>query len=193
MQARLVAKDIACRRGERLLFRALSLACDAGESCHITGANGIGKSSLIRILAGLLRPYAGKIDREGAMGLVDERLALDTNLPLGRALAFWQRIDGCREPGRALDLLQLGPLRDVPVRYLSTGQKKRAALARLLNRGCPIWLLDEPLNGLDSQAQKVFETLIEQHCANGGIAIVASHQHIALPSPSRVELAEFAA
>ena len=193
MQARLAAKDIACRRGDRLLFRGLSLQCASGDAVHVTGANGIGKSSLLRILAGLLRPYAGEVLREGGMGLVDERLALDASLPLGQALAFWERIDGCSEPGRALELLQLGALMDVPVRYLSTGQKKRAALARLLNRNCPIWLLDEPLNGLDSEAQAAFETLIAQHCAGGGIAVVASHQPIALPSPQIVALAEFAA
>ena len=193
MQARLVAKDIACRRGERLLFRRLSFACEAGEAIHVVGANGLGKSSLIRILAGLLRPFAGAVERTGAAGLVDERLALDTNLALGQALAFWERIDGCRDPGRALELLQLEPLMDVPVRYLSTGQKKRAALARLLNRDCPIWLLDEPLNGLDSQAQTAFETLIARHCAAGGIAITASHQPIALPAPAIIDLAEYAA
>ncbi|HBQ54786.1 MAG TPA: heme ABC transporter ATP-binding protein CcmA, partial [Erythrobacter sp.] len=95
--------------------------------------------------------------------------------------------------GRALELLQLEPLMDVPVRYLSTGQKKRAALARLLNRDCPIWLLDEPLNGLDSQAQTAFETLIARHCAAGGVAIAASHQPIALPAPAIIDLAEYAA
>ena len=193
MQARLAAKDIACRRGDRLLFRGLSLQCESGDAVHVTGANGIGKSSLLRILAGLLRPYAGEVGREGGIGLVDERLALDANLPLGQALAFWERLDGCSEPGRALELLQLGALMDVPVRYLSTGQKKRAALARLLNRNCPIWLLDEPLNGLDSEAQAVFETLIAQHCAGGGIAVVASHQPIALSSPQVVALAEYVA
>ena len=193
MQARLAAKDIACRRGDRLLFRGLSLECVSGDALHVTGANGIGKSSLLRTLAGLLRPYAGEVVREGGMGLVDERLALDANLPLGDALAFWERLDGCSEPGRALELLQLGALMDVPVRYLSTGQKKRAALARLLNRNCPIWLLDEPLNGLDNEAQAAFETLIAQHCAGGGIAVVASHQPIALPSPQVVALAEYVA
>lgn len=192
MQARLVAKDITCRRGERLLFRGLSLACEAGDACHVTGANGIGKSSLIRILGGLLRPFAGTVEREGTLGLVDERLALDGNRSLGHALAFWERLDGCREPGRAIELLQLGALMDVPVRYLSTGQKKRAALARLINRGSPIWLLDEPLNGLDSQAQKAFEALIAIHCSGGGIAVVASHQPIALPSPQILDIAEYA-
>ncbi len=193
MQARLVAKDIACRRGERLLFRGLSLACEAGDAVHVTGANGIGKSSLIRILAGLLRPFAGAVEREGEMGLVDERLALDVNLPLGEALAFWERLDGGANPARAMNAMQLDTLVEVPVRYLSTGQKKRAALARLLNRDCPIWLLDEPLNGLDGEAQKAFEKLVASHCDDGGIAIVASHQPIALPSPQIVHLAEYLA
>ena len=193
MQARLAATDLACRRGDRLLFRGLSLACAPGESVHVAGANGIGKSSLIRILAGLLRPFAGTIESEGAMGLVDERLALDANLPLRGALAFWERIDGAHDAGRAEDVLQLEPLMDVPVRFLSTGQKKRAALARLLNAAPPIWLLDEPLNGLDAQAQTVIEALIARHCEGGGIALVASHQPIALPSAQVIDLAEFAA
>ena len=193
MQPRLVAKDLACRRGERLLFRGLSFACAPGDALLVAGANGIGKSSLIRMLAGLLRPLAGSVAIEGAIGLVDERLALDPNLPLGQALRFWERLDNCAAPAHAHEILQLEPLLDVPVRYLSTGQKKRAALARLLNRSCPIWLLDEPLNGLDTQAQASFEALIAQHCAAGGIALVASHQGIALPDPARVELAEYAA
>ena len=193
MQARLVAKDIACRRGERLLFRRLSLALDSGQAMQITGTNGIGKSSLLRILAGLMRPFAGEVEREGAIGLVDERLALDSNLPLGRALAFWHDLDSCADPAPTLELLQLAPLMDVPVRYLSTGQKKRAALARLINRKCPIWLLDEPLNGLDTQAQAAFEAVIADHCEAGGIALVASHQAIALPAPQVIELAEYAA
>ena len=192
MQPRLVAKDLACRRGERLLFRGLSFACAPGDALLVAGANGIGKSSLIRMLAGLLRPIGGSVASEGAIGLVDERLALDPNLPLGQALRFWERLDDCVAPARAHEILQLEPLLDVPVRYLSTGQKKRAALARLLNRSCPIWLLDEPLNGLDTQAQASFEALIAQHCAAGGIALVASHQGIALPDPARVELAEYA-
>ena len=127
------------------------------------------------------------------MGLVDDRLALDANLPLGKALGFYEKLDGCRDPSRSAQLLQLEALMDVPVRYLSTGQKKRAALARLLNRGCPIWLLDEPLNGLDAQASASVEALVAQHCAGGGIAVVASHQEIALPGGRTIDLAEYAA
>jgi heme exporter protein A len=112
-------------------------------------------------------------------------------LPLGRALAFWQRVDG----PAAIPLARLGlaDLLDVPVRYLSTGQKKRAALARLIGQAAPIWLMDEPLNGLDSDAVVLAQALAAEHCAAGGICVVASHQSFALPGLRRVALNEFAA
>jgi heme exporter protein A len=192
MQAcRLIAHDLACRRGDRLLFRGLSLSLSAGEALQVAGANGVGKSSLIRILAGLLGPYAGTVERSGMAGLVDDRHALDPQLPLGRALAFWRRID--RPAEHAASRLGLQDLLDVPVRYLSTGQKKRAALARLIGQGAPIWLLDEPLNGLDTDAARLAETLAAEHCAGGGICVIASHQPFALPALKRLDLAGFAA
>jgi len=186
----LSARDIACRRGERLLFRGLSLELASGEACQVSGPNGTGKSSLIRILAGLLRPFAGVVDSSGAMALLDERPALDEHLPLGRALAFWQRLDG----GPA-DLARLGlaDLAEVPFGYLSTGQKKRAALARMIGQNAPIWLLDEPLNGLDTAAVALVEAIIAEHCAGGGIALVASHQPIALPGARVIHLPDFTA
>ena len=189
--ASLKACDLACQRGERLLFSGLSFALQPGDAMQVAGANGIGKSSLIRMIAGLLRPLAGTVECGGAVALLDERPALDPHLPLGKALAFWQRIDG----GESLPLGQLGleNLQDVPVRYLSTGQKKRAALARLVGQSAPVWLLDEPLNGLDRAAVGMVETLVAQHCAAGGLALVASHQPIVLPGDNRIDLAEFAA
>jgi heme exporter protein A len=190
MQAcRLTANNLACQRGERLLFRGLGLELRSGQALQVKGANGIGKSSLIRILAGLLRPLVGEVEREGSVGLLDERPALDPGLPLGHALGFWQRLDG---PGDA-ELAQLGlsGLLEVPVRYLSTGQKKRAALARLLGQEASIWLLDEPLNGLDTRGVALVEALVAQHCAQGGIALVASHQPIALPGGTAIDLADF--
>lgn len=188
---RLVARDIACRRGDRVLFHGLSLEVRPGEALHVAGVNGIGKSSLLRILAGLLRPFAGEVERQGAVGLIDERTALDPSLPLGRALTFWQRLDRPAEDATAR--LGLSDLLDVPVRYLSTGQRKRASLARLIGQGAPIWLLDEPLNGLDTHAVNLAGTLAAEHCASGGICVIASHQSFILPDMKRLELAEFVA
>ncbi|MEO6041956.1 MAG: heme ABC exporter ATP-binding protein CcmA [Croceibacterium sp.] len=187
--AHLAATDLACRRGERVLFTGLAFALSPGEALQVTGRNGTGKSSLIRILAGLLRPLAGDVERHGAIALVDERPALDGDVPLGRALAFWTRLDGGHPP---VGYLGLDELLDVPVRYLSTGQRKRGALARLAGQGAPLWLLDEPLNGLDSEAVGLCEALVAEHCAAGGIAVIASHQPFALPGLRSLPLAEFA-
>jgi len=190
-ECRLAAQDLACRRGDRVLFAGVSLDLAGGQALQVAGPNGIGKSSLIRILAGLLDPYAGTVTRSGPAGLVDERPALDPHLPLAQALGFWERFDG--RPQCATRQLGLQALGDVPVRYLSTGQKKRAALARLLVQSAPVWLLDEPLNGLDRDAVALVERLVAQHCAGGGLAVVASHQAIVLPGAHRLDLREFAA
>jgi heme exporter protein A len=187
--ARLSATELACRRGERVLFRGLSFDLEAGEAMQVVGPNGTGKSSLIRILAGLLRPLAGTIEREGSAALLDERPALDGDLPLGRALAFWRTLDRGHPP---IGWLGLEELLEVPVRYLSTGQHKRAALARMAGQGAPLWLLDEPLNGLDREAVTLCEALVADHCAAGGIAVIASHQPFALPGMRTLALAEFA-
>lgn len=189
--ASLTAHDLACQRGERLLFRGLSFELGSGEALRVAGANGTGKSSLLRIIAGLLRPLVGTCESQGRVALLDERPALDPHLPLGKALAFWQRIDGWQH--LPLDRLGLDHLEDVPVRYLSTGQKKRAALARLMGQAAPVWLLDEPLNGLDTAAVAMVEALVAEHCANGGIALVASHQPMRLPGERTLDLAEFRA
>ncbi|NMN06240.1 MULTISPECIES: heme ABC exporter ATP-binding protein CcmA [unclassified Novosphingobium] len=184
----LAAHDIACRRGDRVLFRGVGFALGPGDALHLAGANGIGKSSLIRILAGLMRPFAGTVERQGAVALVDERLALDGHLPLGRALAFWHRIDGTAPD--ADDPFGLADLADVPVRYLSTGQKKRAALARLAAAKAPIWLLDEPLNGLDTAWAAQAQAAIEAHRAGGGLVVIASHQPLALAGVKTLAMAD---
>ncbi len=163
--ASIAIDDLACRRGDRLLFRGVSLRLDAGEALQVTGRNGIGKSSLLRILAGLAPAFSGAVTTAGSIGLVDERPALDPGWTLGSALAFWQQMDGNGED-RHMARLGLSGLLDVPVRYLSTGQKKRAALARLLGQDARIWLLDEPLNGLDSHAVALVEALAARHCGD---------------------------
>lgn len=163
-------RGLALVRGGRLLFEWLELALAPGEALHLTGPNGCGKSSLIRLVAGLLRPSAGTIDR-GEAALADEHLSLDRELALGKALAFWcgPKLEAALI---AFDLLSLV---DVPVRMLSTGQARRARLARVMASGAPLWLLDEPLNGLDAAGATQLAEAIASHRAAGGAVLAASH------------------
>jgi len=192
MQASLAATDIACRRGDRLLFRGLSFTLGAGEALQVLGANGTGKTSLLRILAGLLSPYAGSVSASELPALLDGRLPLDEHLPLGEALTFWNRIDGGAISPELLAVHGLDTLLDVPVRYLSTGQRKRAAIVQSNARQAAIWLLDEPLNGLDIHAGERLQSAVAHYCAQGGIAVIASHQPFAMPDLRTLDLAEFA-
>ncbi|MEL7188603.1 MAG: heme ABC exporter ATP-binding protein CcmA [Pseudomonadota bacterium] len=188
----LIAQDLACRRGDRILFRGLSVELAAGDALHVTGANGVGKTTLIKAMAGLLTPFTGEIDVGGSIGLVDDRPALDPDLPLEKALAFWARVDQCVDPSQAIASLGLQSLLDVPVQYLSTGQKKRGALAALINSGAQIWLLDEPLSGLDKDAVSGVNTLIERHIKRGGIALIASHQKLAIDGLKTLAIEDYA-
>ena len=188
----LSASSLACRRGDRLLFRKLSFEIGSGEALHITGANGTGKTTLMRALAGLTTPFSGEVQRDGELGLLDERPALDLDQPLGKALGFWARIDGCADSSEALGKLGLTALLEVPVRYLSTGQRKRAGLAALLSRDVPIWLLDEPLSGLDVAAIETVTRLIEAHVKGGGLALIASHQALDIEGLRSLELGDYA-
>ncbi|WP_176590231.1 heme ABC exporter ATP-binding protein CcmA [Sphingobium sp. EM0848] len=177
--------DVACVRGGRLLFRGVDLAMEPGGSALLKGPNGIGKSSLMRICAGLLRASAGIVERHGGVALTDERLALDMEQPLRAALDFWARLDGAAAQALdgALEAMALGPLAQVPVRMLSTGQRKRAALARVIASGAPIWLLDEPGNGLDDAALGLLGDAVAGHLTKGGVVIAASHQPLPLVTP----------
>jgi heme exporter protein A len=174
---RLAIKGLACRRGGRLLFTGLDLDLAAGQSALIAGPNGIGKSSLLRIVAGLLAPFAGTVDATGAIALTDEAAALDREKTLRAALGFWAKLDGAN-PDRidaALTDLGIAHLADIPVRILSTGQRKRAALARTIVSGADIWLLDEPANGLDASSAQALVQVVERHRSTGGIVLAASH------------------
>lgn len=188
----LEARDLACQRGDRLLFRRLSFALGPGAACHMTGANGAGKTTLLRALAGLTTPFAGEVVRTGSLGLLDEGSGLDPELPLARALAFWFTVDNAPDPAAIMARLRLAPLAEVPVRYLSTGQKKRAALARLIGQQAAIWLLDEPLSGLDTASQAIVSALVRAHCAGGGIALIASHQPLDVPGMGSFAIEDFA-
>ena len=163
---------MSCRRGGRLLFESLDLELGAGDALHLGGPNGSGKSSLIRLAAGLLRPEAGSIEH-AELALADEALALDRELPLRRALNFWS-LDAQRLE-KVLDALDLSRLANVPVRLLSTGQAKRAMLARVAASAGRLWLLDEPLNGLDTDGIERLDALIAAHRESGGAVLAASH------------------
>lgn len=123
--------------------------------------------------------------------MLDQKPSLDEHLPLNKALGFWMALDKVDE--LPLDLLGLSSIIDVPVRYLSTGQRKRAALARVLSQNAQNWLLDEPLNGLDSAGVALVEKLIADHRANGGVVVVASHQPINLPGAKVLNMADLPA
>ena len=166
----LCGQGLALVRGGRLLFEDIDVALAPGEALHVTGPNGSGKSSLIRLVAGLLKPTAGRIERAEA-ALADEGPALDRERPLGAALAFWKgpNLDA------AMAALGICRLADVPVRLLSTGQRKRAVLARVMASGAPLWLLDEPLNGLDREGIERLDAALAAHRASGGAVLVASH------------------
>lgn len=173
---------VACLRGGRLLFEGLDLTLEPGGAALVQGPNGVGKSSLLRVAAGLLRAAAGKVDRAEA-ALADEHLALDERQALGRALAFW-----VKDAAPGIAAMGLAPLADVPVRMLSTGQRKRAVLARVVASAAPLWLLDEPGNGLDADGLARLETAMAAHRAAGGAILAATHQPLALPGAQLVAL-----
>lgn len=162
-------QDVSCRRGGRVLFAGLDLVLSPGEALQVVGPNGSGKSSLIRVAAGLLQPDKGRVEA-APLALADDNLALDRELPLWRALAFWGRAEE-----QALEALGLAELRDAQVRLLSSGQRKRATLARVAASGTQLWLLDEPLNGLDSAGAEFLAALLQRHRASGGAVMAASH------------------
>lgn len=166
----LEAHGLALVRGGRLLFEGLDLAVAPGDRLHLAGPNGSGKSSLLRLVAGLLKPSAGTI-RRGPLALADEYAALDGELPLGKALAFW----GGGRLADAMDALALAELTQVPVRFLSAGQLRRATLARAMAGGAPLWLLDEPLNALDVEGAARLASAIDAHLNEGGAVVAASH------------------
>jgi heme exporter protein A len=182
--------DVACTRGGRDLFAGISFALDGGDALIVSGPNGIGKSSLIRIAARLLTPSAGRVSGQAALAYLGETHALDPEQRLADALTFWAGIDR-GDPAAvlaALDDIGLGHIAQVPVRFLSTGQRRRAALVPLMAGAAPIWLLDEPASGLDVAAVDRLAAIIARHRARGGAVLVATHQPIAMPDARTLAL-----
>jgi heme exporter protein A len=190
----LALDSVACIRGDRLVFEGLSSALKRGDALWLRGPNGAGKSSLIRLAAGLLRPAAGTVVRRERVALIDEAAALDPELPLRRALDFWARVDTVdgHAVDRAMDAMALDHLGDVPVAMLSTGQRRRAAMVRVIASGAPIWLLDEPANGMDETAKARLVTAIARHRANGGAVLLASHFSLGIGDLAELDMGALA-
>ena len=192
MSGSLAFRNVTCARGGRMLFEGLSFAIPPGGGALVTGPNGIGKSSLIRIAAGLLKPVAGDVEGPATRALMAEASALDSDRRLADALHFWAALDDGGEPrervARALDATGLAMLGDMPVRLLSTGQRRRAALARVVASEAPVWLLDEPANGLDDASVRTLEALIARHREAGGVALIATHLPISVPDAQSIVL-----
>ena len=195
--AGLAARQLACRRGDRLVFSGLDFEVRPGELLLLRGPNGSGKSTLLRLLAGLIPPERGWLSWNGApigdpeawraeiayLGHLD---AAKPELTPREDLRFWTRMRGARtDRGVALDRLGLTPLADLPCRMLSAGQRRRLALARIAASGAQLWLLDEPFNALDDAAARMFAALLAEHRARGGLALLAAHGPMLEAEPSR--------
>ena len=188
MITRLSVEALALARGERPLFEGLALTLAAGEAVALTGANGAGKTSLLRTVAGLLRPVAGavrfwvadeeiepEVARAGGLHLLGHHDGLKPGRTAAEELGFWSRWLGGGDTARAIAELELEPLLTLEVRKLSAGQRRRLALARLLAAPRPLWLLDEPLAPLDARRRARFGALMRTHLDGGGMILAAVH------------------
>lgn len=178
----LCARGLTVGRGDRVLLSGLDFTVNPGDVLHLRGRNGAGKSSLIEVLCGLRRQESGELDTPPVKQFhwIGHRNALNADLGIAENLSSWCAINGV-EPSAipsALERLGLSRLRSRPVRTLSAGQKRRAALARLLLVRRPLWLLDEPLSGLDTDGLVLLGQMMNEHLAGDGGIVVTSHQSL---------------
>jgi heme exporter protein A len=196
---RLVAHDLGCIRGGREVFEGVNFAVEAGEALAITGRNGAGKTTLLRLIAGLLEPARGHLELAGGAPdttlaeqahYMGHRDALKPALSVQENLAFWYAFLGGRDApaASALDTVGLGGLAGLPAGYLSAGQRRRLALARLIAAPRPVWLLDEPTAALDSAGQLRLAELMRAHLAGGGIIVAATHGPLGLDGTRELRL-----
>lgn len=187
---RLVAEGLACERGGRSVFAGLDLALAPGEALQVEGRNGAGKSSLLRVLAGLLRPAAGRLANPFRTAFAGHEVSMKPAMRLVDELAHWARLDGGRPEAvdAALAAFGLAELADLPVAVLSSGQKRRSALARVAASGAELWLLDEPGVGLDTASMARLAAVLSDHRAGGGLVVAATHGDIGLDAPARLVL-----
>lgn len=204
----LSADNLAARRGDDLLFANVSFSLGSGEALILTGRNGSGKSTLLRVVAGLLTPEGGQMTFTGRDGQKTHRVgevshylghrnAMKNELTVIENLSFWRSFlgDGQGGPGleidEAADAVGLGGIIHLPFGYLSAGQQRRLAFAKLLVAHRPVWILDEPTAALDAGADLLFAKLISDHQTNGGIVLAATHQPLGLDNASELAMSGF--
>lgn len=190
---RLSGRGVTCVRGGRNVFSGLDFAASSGEVLTVTGPNGSGKTSLLRLIAGLLSPAEGRIALEGGEGeltlpeqahYLGHRDALKPALSVMENLLFWRDFLGGEvfEAGASLKAVALDHAAHLPAAYLSAGQRRRLSLARLLAVRRPVWLLDEPTSALDTAGQELFAGLMRDHLARGGLIVAATHTPLGIES-----------
>jgi heme exporter protein A len=191
---RLEANDLACVRGGREVFAGLGFSLGEGEALLVTGRNGAGKSSLLRMIAGLVRIAGGRLiltDGDPELTLAEQahylghQDALKPSLTVAENLTFWTRYLGADAAPGALAAVGLEAVADLPAAYLSAGQRRRLSIARLAAVPRPIWLLDEPTSALDSAAQERLAELMRDHLAGNGLIVAAAHGPIGLVEGAR--------
>jgi heme exporter protein A len=195
---RLEASGLVCIRGGREVFAGLGFSIGDGEALVVTGRNGAGKSSLLRMIAGLVRISGGRLALTGAdpdrtvpeqAHYLGHQDALKPSLTVAENLRFWTRYLGSREaPDAPLVAVGLGALADLPAGYLSAGQRRRLSIARLVAVKRPLWLLDEPTTALDSEAQGTLAYLMGEHLSGGGMIVAAAHGAIGLARARELHL-----
>jgi len=194
----LSGENLACERGGRLVFRVLSFKVAGAEALLVTGRNGAGKSSLLRMVAGLVRVAAGHLALEGGdpeaelgeqahyLGHLD---ALKPALTVAENLRFWAEfLGGEGDIAPALQAVDLAPLADLPAAYLSAGQRRRLSIARLVAVKRPIWLLDEPTSALDTASQARLAGLMRGHLSGNGLIVAATHGAIGLEGARELKM-----
>ncbi|MFD1794391.1 heme ABC exporter ATP-binding protein CcmA [Paracoccus aurantiacus] len=186
--------DLAVARGGMRAVEGVSFTLDAGQALILRGPNGIGKTTLLRCLAGLQPPVAGRIQMApDSAAYAAHADGLKSTLTVAENLAFWARIFDRADIAPALAAMNLQGLRDRAAATLSAGQKRRLGLARLLVTGRAVWLLDEPTISLDAASAALFADVVRSHLAQGGVTVIATHIDLSLPQAQVIDLTEYRA